>query len=49
MMQPHGSGRMEGRKQDIAMHCIGMKEVEECMRHDVKRKEKHRDSMAVIG
>ena len=34
------------KKKGIAMHCTEMKE---CMWHNVKRKEKHRDSVAVIS
>ena len=47
--QPHGGGRMEekGRRHSHALH--GDERNEECMRHDVKGKEKHRDSVAVIG
>ena len=45
MMHLHGGGRME-EKRNIAMHCTEMN-GEECMRHDVKEKEKHRDSMVV--
>ena len=44
MRQPHGGGRIE--EKCVAMHCTEMKN-EECMRHDVKRKEKHGNSMAV--
>ena len=39
-----------GRKEVKHSHALhGDEEGEECMRHDVKRKEKHRDSMAVIS
>ena len=37
-----------GRK-EVHSHALhGDEGSEECMRHDVKRKEKHRDSVAVI-
>ena len=40
------NGRMEVRHS----HALHRDEWgEECMRHDVKRKGKHRDSVAVIG
>ena len=35
------------RRHSHALH--GDEKGEECMRHNVKRKEKHRDSVAVIG
>ena len=39
-----------GRKEVGHSHALhGDERDEECMRHDVKRKEKHRDSMAVIS
>ena len=39
-----------GRKEVKHSHALHEdEEGEECMRHDVKRKEKHRDSMAVIS
>ena len=47
MRQLHGGGRME--EKGIAMHLHGDEQSEECMRHNVKREEKHRDSVAVIG
>ena len=40
----NGSG---GKRHSHALH--GDERGEECMRHNVKRKEKHRDSVAVIG
>ena len=39
-----------GRKEVKHSHALhGDEEGEECMWHDVKRKEKHRGSVAVIG
>ena len=39
-----------GRKEVRHSHALhGDEEGEECMRHNVKRKEKHRDSVAVIS
>ena len=39
-----------GRKEVKHSHALHRNEwSEECMRHDVKRKEKHKDSVAVIG
>ena len=39
-----------GRREVRHSHALhGDEEGEECMRHDVKRKEKHRDSVAVIS
>ena len=39
-----------GRKEVRHSHALhGDEGGEECMRHDVKRKGKHRDSMAVIS
>ena len=37
-----------GRKEKHSHALHGDEWNEECMRHDVKRKEKHRDSVAVI-
>ena len=46
--QPHGGGRMEGEVgHNPALH--GDEGSEECMRHNVKRREKHRDGVAVIS
>ena len=47
MRQPHGSGGMEEVEHSHALH--GNEWSEECLQHDVKRKEKHRDSVAVIS
>ena len=49
MRQPHGGGRMEGKKRRHSHALHGNEEGEECMRHDVKRKEKHGSSVAVIS
>ena len=39
-----------GRKEVRHSHALhGDEEGEECMQHNVKRKEKHRDSVAVVG
>ena len=38
-----------GRKEEYSHALHGDEWNEGCMRHDVKRKEKHRDSVAVIG
>ena len=39
-----------GRKEVEHSHALhGDERSEECMRHDVKRREKHRDSVAVIS
>ena len=47
--RPHGGGRMEakGRRHSHALH--GDEGGEECMWHNVKRKEKHRDNVVVIS
>ena len=38
-----------GRKEETHSHALhGDEEGEECMWHDVKRKEKHRGSVAVV-
>ena len=47
--QPHGGGRMEAKKRRHSHALHGDEGGEECMRHNVKRKEKHRDSVAVIS
>ena len=47
--RPHGGGRMEAKKGRHSHALHGDERGEECMRHNVKRKEKHRDSVAVIG
>ena len=49
MRRPHGSGRMEEKKRGHSHALHGDERGEECMRHNVKRKEKHRDSVAVIS
>ena len=49
MRQLHGGGRMEGKKRRHSHALHGDEEGEECMRHNVKEKEKHRDSVAVIS
>ena len=38
------------RRKEVHSHALhGDEESEECMRHDVKRKEKHKGSVAVIS
>ena len=48
MRQLHGGGRMETKKRRYSHALHGDECNEECMRHILKRKEKHRDSVAVI-
>ena len=38
-----------GRKEEHSHALHGDEKNEECMMHDVKRREKHRDSVAVIS
>ena len=45
--QPHGGGRMEEVEHSYALD--GDEWSEGCMWHNVKGKEKHRDSVAVIS
>ena len=45
----HGGGRMEEKEGRYSHALHGDEKNEECMRHNVKRKEKHRNSVAVIG
>ena len=49
MRQPHGGGRMEEKEGEHSHALHGDDEGEECMWHNVKRKEKHRGSVAVIS
>ena len=48
MRQLHGGGRMEEKKGRHSHALHGDEYSEECMQHNVKRKEKHEDSVAVI-
>ena len=49
MMQPHVGGRMETKERRGHSHALhGDEWSEECMRYNVKRREKHRDGVAVI-
>ena len=47
--RPHGGGRMEEKERRYSHALHGDEWNEECMRHNVKRKGKHRNSVAVIS